>query len=341
MRELKSLEQFRVAIVGASTLKGREVKAVLSDRGFPLAKLVLMDSDEDLGRLTEFEGGPAISLVIAEESFDYLDLVFFAGDPATTRQYAPLAQKNHFLAIDLTNAFAGDPRFPLLMRSDTLPDSFIPPIPGVVISPHPAALAVATMLKRLGSHSVFHHCVINIFEPASEHGSPGIEELEKQTLNIFTFQPSPQTVFDRQLAFNLLPRLGEASKEKLVTIEKVIASQLQVLLGGSCAMPALTLIQAPVFHTHCFSVFMEMDTVSEIKEIENLMRSEFIEVISTGDEPPSPVQVAGTDLIQLGGIKRDAVNPHGIWFWAVADNLRLTALNSVALAERLVLMKNA
>jgi aspartate-semialdehyde dehydrogenase len=268
-------------------------------------------------------------------------LVFFAGDPAATRQYAPLAQKKHFLAIDLTSAFVGDPRIPVLTRSDELPDSFIPSIPEIVSSPHPAALAVATMLKRLSSQCAFHHCVINMFEPASEHGSPGIEELEKQTLNIFSFQPGPQAVFDKQLAFNLLPRLGEASKEKLVTTEKVIASQLQVLLKGSSAMPALTLIQVPVFHTHCFSVFMEMDAILEIQEIENSMRSEFIEVISTRNEPPSPVQVAGTDLIQLGGMKRDLVNPHGIWFWAVADNLRLAALNAVALAERLVLMKNA
>jgi aspartate-semialdehyde dehydrogenase len=338
MRDRQSLES-KVAIVGASTLKGQEVKSVLSERGFPVAKLVLMDSDEDLGRLSEFEGEPAISLAITEESFAFLDLVFFAGNPASTRRFAPLAQRNHFLAIDLSNAFFDDPQVPLLIRSDEFSESFLKPPKEIVSSPHPAALTVATVLKRLSLSCRFHHCVINVFEPASEYGSPGVEELEKQTLNIFSFQPSPQMVFDRQLAFNLLSRLGEASKGKLFETETVITSELQVLLKGICPVPALTLIQAPVFHTHCFSIFLELETIPKLDQIENSIRSEFVEVTPAGDEPPSPVQVAGTDLIHLGGLKRDFANPKGIWFWAVADNLRLSALNSVAVAERMILRK--
>ena len=191
MKGQNSLES-RVAIVGASTLKGREVKAVLSERGFPVSKLVLMDSDEDLGRLGEFEGEPVVSLAITEESFDFLDLAFFAGDPASTRRFAPLAQKNQFLAVDLSNAFVKDPLVPLLMRSDEFSESVLELPLEIVCSPHPAALTIATLLKRLSMNCCFHHCVINVFEPASEYGTPGVEELEKQTLNIFSFQPSPK-----------------------------------------------------------------------------------------------------------------------------------------------------
>jgi len=339
MKDHQSLES-KVAIVGASTLKGQEVKAVLAERGFPVAKLVLMDSDEDLGRVSEFAGEPVVSLSIAEESFAFLDLVFFAGNPGSTRDFAPLAQRNHFLAIDLTNAFYNDPQVPLLIRDGEFSESVLRPPREIVSSPHPAALTVATVLKRLNLSSRFHRCVINVFEPASEYGSSGVEELEKQTINIFSFQPSPQMVFDRQLAFNLLSRLGEASKERLFETETIIISELQVLLKGTCPVPALTLIQAPVFHTHSFSFFLELETVPELDQIEDSIRSEFIEVVPAGDEPPSPVQAAGTDLIHLGGLKRDFANPKGIWFWAVADNLRLSALNSVAVAERLILRKS-
>ena len=57
----KKSPPLRVAIVGASTLKGREVKSALQDRKFPVKKLMLLDSDEDLGRLSEFDGEPAAS----------------------------------------------------------------------------------------------------------------------------------------------------------------------------------------------------------------------------------------------------------------------------------------
>jgi aspartate-semialdehyde dehydrogenase len=64
------------------------------------------------------------------------------------------------------------------------------------------------------------------------------------------------------------------------------------------------------------------------------LESDAISVSATDNEPPSPVQVAGNDGIQIGGMRRDSLNPRGIWFWAASDNLRLAALNAVAAAER-------
>ena len=66
--------KLKVAIVGASTLKGREVKTVLNERKFPISKIVLMDRDEDLGRFSEFDGEAVFSLAIQESSFEFLDL---------------------------------------------------------------------------------------------------------------------------------------------------------------------------------------------------------------------------------------------------------------------------
>jgi aspartate-semialdehyde dehydrogenase len=42
---------FRVAIVGAATLKGKELKEVLEDRNFPAVDIRLLDDNESLGQL--------------------------------------------------------------------------------------------------------------------------------------------------------------------------------------------------------------------------------------------------------------------------------------------------
>src|SRR5206468_1559055 len=42
---------YRIAIVGAATLKGKEIAEVLSDRNFPSADIKLLDDDESLGQL--------------------------------------------------------------------------------------------------------------------------------------------------------------------------------------------------------------------------------------------------------------------------------------------------
>jgi len=71
--------------------------------------------------------------------------------------------------------------------------------------------------------------------------------------------------------------------------------------------------------------------------LEKCLESNTISVTTTDDEPPSPVQMAGNDGIRIGGMKRDVINPRGLWFWAVSDNLRLAAGNAVAAAEQCLL----
>jgi aspartate-semialdehyde dehydrogenase len=250
-----------------------------------------------------------------------------------------LAQQKNFVLIDLTNAFSKDVEIPLYLGYQEGKDLRVRPFRGLVSSPHPAVISIASILKQLSRHCELGHCVVSVFEPASERGSTGVEELEQQTLNIFSFQKSPQTVFDRQLAFNLLSRLGEEAKEKLIDIERVVSTQLRVLLGSSFPLPALTLIQAPIFHAHCFSFLVEVDPAIKIADLESFLQSEHLTVTQTADEPPSPVGVAGTDTIQIGGMKRDFLNPNGLWFWAVSDNLRLSAVNAVSAAEAIFLQR--
>ena len=42
---------YRVAIVGAASLRGKEVAEVLNDRNFPAVDVKLLDDDESLGQL--------------------------------------------------------------------------------------------------------------------------------------------------------------------------------------------------------------------------------------------------------------------------------------------------
>jgi aspartate-semialdehyde dehydrogenase len=337
MRSRKS-NPLRVAIVGASTLKGREIQSVLHDRKFPLKKLVLLDSDEDLGRLSEFEGEPVVSLAISDSSLEFIDVAFFASNAEQVHAYAHLAAKNKFLLVDLSHAFSGDASVPVFLENQPA-DWPIGSSLGLVSSPHPAAITVATILQRLNQTFSIGSTVVSIFEPASERGNSAVEELKQQTINIFAFQKSPQTVFDRQLAFNLLSRLGEDAKEPLIASERVIANHVRALLGSGSTLPSLALIQAPVFHSHAFSFFVEVDAAVPIADLEKCLESDAISVSATCEEPPSPVGVAGNDGIQIGGMKRDSLNPRGVWFWAASDNLRLAAVNGVVAAERYLLQQ--
>jgi aspartate-semialdehyde dehydrogenase len=95
-----------------------------------------------------------------------------------------------------------------------------------------------------------------------------------------------------------------------------------------------------MFHSHAFSFFVEMDAGVPITELEKCLESDAISVRATDDEPPSPVDVAGNDGIQVGGMRRDLFNPRGVWFWAASDNLRLAAVNAVGAVEKYLLQQS-
>jgi aspartate-semialdehyde dehydrogenase len=60
--ELRATNAYRVAIVGAASLMGKEIAEVLRDRNFPAVDIRLLDDEESLGQLEAVgdEDGPAV-----------------------------------------------------------------------------------------------------------------------------------------------------------------------------------------------------------------------------------------------------------------------------------------
>ena len=67
---------FRVAIVGASSLRGKELVQVLEDRHFPASDIVLLDASVPAGTLTEAAGEPTFIRALDEESFEGARVAF-------------------------------------------------------------------------------------------------------------------------------------------------------------------------------------------------------------------------------------------------------------------------
>src|SRR5579872_6485818 len=90
----------RVAIVGASTLRGKELKQVLEDRNFPASDYVLLDESIAAGTLTEAGGEPTFIRPLDEDSFEGAKFVFFAGSSQEARTNFAGAQRAGATVID-------------------------------------------------------------------------------------------------------------------------------------------------------------------------------------------------------------------------------------------------
>src|SRR5438105_15539987 len=99
---------FRVAIVAAATLKGRELKEVLDEMNFPVADVKLLDDDESLGQLDQV-GDEATFIQPADpEHFRNVDFAFFASDSAFTGRHWQSALQAGATVLDLSYALVGE-----------------------------------------------------------------------------------------------------------------------------------------------------------------------------------------------------------------------------------------
>ena len=75
----------RGAIVGASSLLGRELADQLQETNIVGWDLTLLDAEEATGQVTVAGDEPLVIQSLAPGAFDRMDIVFFAGDAATVR----------------------------------------------------------------------------------------------------------------------------------------------------------------------------------------------------------------------------------------------------------------
>jgi len=328
---------YRLAIVGAGTLKGKEVAEVLTDRNFPSSDIKLLDDNESLGQLEAV--GDEVSFIqsVRVEQFDKVDFTFFACDQECTRQNWKKAQKAGSSIIDLSYALEDEPeaevKAPWIQRQ--LGQMLTPELqPGPAVIAHPAAVVLALLLLRIQKAGAVKRVVATVFEPASEHGQKGMDELHEQTVNLLSFQQLPKKVFDTQVAFNMVARYGEQSVPALTAIERRVLRHYQRIVGQDALMPSLLLLQAPIFHGHAFTLHIEMENPVEIENVSKALAGEHVTITGLAEESPSNVNAAGQADILLS-IQPDPNLASGLWLWAASDNLRIAASTAVECAENM------
>src|SRR5271168_3016421 len=142
---------FRAAIVGAATLKGKEVAEMLNERNFPAVDIRLLDDDESIGQLEAT--GDEINFIqsVRSEQFGRVDFTFFAANAECTRQNWKRARDAGSAIIDLSGAL--DEESGATVRSLWVErergEMWQPELqPAPCIVPHPAAVTLALLLLR-------------------------------------------------------------------------------------------------------------------------------------------------------------------------------------------------
>jgi aspartate-semialdehyde dehydrogenase len=330
---------FRAAIVGAATLKGKEVAEMLNERNFPAVDIRLLDDDESIGQLEAT--GDEINFIqsVRSEQFTHVDFTFFAADAECTRQNWKRARDAGSAIIDLSGALEEEPGANVrsLWIERERGEMWQPDLqPAPCIVAHPAAVTLALLLLRARKAGAIRSAAATVLEPASEQGQKGMDELHQQTVNLLSFQPLPKDIFDVQVAFNMVARYGQNSRLSLESLEARVRRHYQEIAGADAPHPAMLLLQPPVFHGHALAIFLEMEQPVDQERLSQALAGDHVTLAGAEDDSqPSNVNSAGQANI-LVSLKSDAARPNGIWLWAAADNLRIAAMTAVECAESMI-----
>jgi aspartate-semialdehyde dehydrogenase len=334
---------YRIAIVGASSLLGKEIAVVLEERRFPVSRLVRVAGNEDEPELPilDLKGGVESALGEEDLSGGELDFVFVAARPRELPRFLRgLATdgKSGCVVIHLVvgpesaKAKVAPPSIPFL---DGKPARGGGAVAAQIVSAHPATIVLSTLLLRLAARFPIRSAVAQVFSPASEMGSRAIEELQKQTVNLLSFQKIPRAVFGGQLAFNVLPRLGRGGHGGLANLEAQVRRQLSEYLKERAPVPALHAIQTPVFYALGCSLYVEFAQTVGPADAAAALAGARVRLSKLSEDAPSQVDAAGSSDILVDAVLPDPAHPNGVWIWAAVDNIRLAAVNAVEIAESL------
>ena len=336
-----AIKQMRAVVVGAGTLLGKELAEELNNSAAAAWNLQLLDDSEE-GDLQLSAAGeePVLIQPLSREALQGADVVFFAGERSVTREFWRTAANGGASIVDLSGALEGEDGF--LVRCPWVQGGTRPDLTTAgVISAHPAALMLALAADRLQGRGGLRSLTATVLEPASQAGSPGVDELHQQTVSLLSFQSVSREVFDSQVAFNLQTALGEASRVRLDEVRDSIGRHVRLLLGaGADTRIRLALVQAPVFHGYGISALAELTAALREEELRAALNGGVVSV-ETETAPSNLTAVESGDVLVSVRAEANGPSADAFWLWMAADNLRLASRNALACAQELVALRPA
>ena len=325
-----------IAIVGATGLVGKTFIELLESDHFLDSKIHLVASKKSKGQIISLRNSNHVVSALEDFDFSKMDLVFFSAGSEVAKEYAPKAVNKGCFVVDNSSCFRKDKTIPLIVpevNGEALTDEAVP---GIVANPNCQTIQMVVALKPLHDLFTINRIDVTTFQAVSGSGKLAQDELQTQVRQQLKGEKLSSHIFNKQIAFNVLPHCGEFETNSYTQEEMKMVWETHRILDANIEVSA-TCVRVPVVNGHSESVHIEThepitidmakQCLSEAKGVE-LLNEEGPESYATA------VEVDGTDSVYVGRLRKDLWNKNRLNLWVVADNLRKgAALNSIQIAE--------
>ena len=330
---------YRVAVIGATGNVGREMLATLAERKFPVDEVVALASERSVGREVSF-GDDDILRVRDLASFDFkgFDIALSSPGAKISAVHAPRAAKAGCLVIDNTSFFRMEPDVPLVVP-EVNPAAIVDfRKRNIIANPNCSTIQMVVALKPLHDKFRIKRVVVSTYQSVSGAGKEAMEELEKQTKALFTFQSVEPKKFTKQIAFNVIPHIDTFMDDGFTKEEWKMRVETKKILDAGIEVVA-TCVRVPVFIGHSEAINIEFeDEISAAKAKSILREAPGIMLYDKHEDGGyiTPIECVGEFATYVSRVREDPTVDNGLAMWVVSDNLRKgAALNAVQIAELL------
>jgi aspartate-semialdehyde dehydrogenase len=331
---------YRVVVAGATGNVGREMLNILAEREFPIDELAVLASSRSQGTHVDFGETGKQHKIQNIEHFDWAgwDIALFAIGSTATKLYAPIAAKAGCVVIDNSSLYRMDPDVPLIVP-EVNPEA----IDGykrknIIANPNCSTAQLMVTLKPLHDFATITRVVVATYQSASGAGKEGMDELFEQSRNIFVGDSAEPKKFTKQIAFNVIPHIGDFNDDGSTGEEWKMVVETKKILDPKIKLTA-TCVRVPVFVGHSEAVNIEFEREISAKKAQSILReAPGVMLIDKREDGGyvTPIECVGDYATFVSRVREDSTVENGLALWCVSDNLRKgAALNAVQIAELL------
>lgn len=328
-------KSFDVAVIGATGTVGETLVQLLEEREFPVGNLYLLAGAASAGQAVAFRGKNLRVREVADFDFAQVQLAFFAAGETVSREHGPRAHAAGCSLIDLGGAL--EQALPMVPEANAQQLASLAK-PYLLSSPAPVATALAAVLAPLRAQLAMRKISVLAALAVSQFGREGVAELARQTTDLLNMRPLEPSLFDRQVAFNLLAQAGPTDDTGHALLERRVARELKAVLGIDELKVAVTCAVAPVFFGDSLAVSVDTAAAVEMPAVIRALEAQpGIELVDADDYPSVVGDAVGQDELYVGRLRAGLDDATELNLWIASDNARKgSALNAVQIGELLI-----
>ena len=335
------MKKFNVGILGATGAVGREMIGILEERNFPVDELRLLASPRSVGKKIAFKGEELKVQLADENAFEGLDIVLGAASNAVAKQLAPAIVKAGAVFVDNSSAFRMCDDVPLVVPEINAED--VKKNNGIISNPNCSTIITLVAVNAINQLSKIKGMVASTYQATSGAGAEGPVELRNQMNAIVNGGEITNTVFQYQIAENVIPHIGGFLDNGFTAEEMKMQNEGRKILHLPELNVTCTCVRVPVVRSHSISVTVLTENSLTVEQVrEAVANAKGCRLYDDGEkkEYPMPLVTSGQDIVYVGRIRKDLVFDNAITLWCCGDQVRKgAATNAIQIAEEVVKMK--